>query len=177
MSKHRAKVIFYALLALTALSSSGCMDGLAQKRAEKEIVKMLPMVLGPADSYKVDVDGSTGELRRGYIRRVDITGLNVKPDGLPRMTRLEGHMKDVQVDMKAKTITASGPATWSGWIDNTQLAVLMRDKVSYIQNLKVQVHKGVVVASGALRPAKSLLIICGDALIRNSPTDRWAYLQ
>ncbi|MCC6485846.1 MAG: LmeA family phospholipid-binding protein [Armatimonadetes bacterium] len=150
MLKQSTKVIQFLAVTLAVLSSAGCVNGIAQRRAEKEIGKMLPLMLGPADSYTVDVEGSAGQLRRGYIPHVHIVALNVKPDRLPRMARLEGEMTNVSVDMGAKVIKDSGPALWSGWIDDKQLAGLLTDKVTYIQDMEVQVRKDAVIVSGKI---------------------------
>lgn len=135
-------------LAGASLLLAGCLDGVARRKAEKAILGMLPEVLGPAESYEVHVEGSASELTRGYLRAVSIAGVNVSPRDLPKMTRMEASASAVRVDTKTKSIVESGPAAWSGWVNEETATGILADKARFLQDVKVTIASSGITASG-----------------------------
>ena len=135
-------------LLVASLLSAGCIDGIAQHKAEDEIAKLLPQYLGPADSYKVNVDGSASQLMHGHLKGVTIQGVNVRPQALPAMTRLEASVQDLDVDLKAYKILRSGPACFTGWVPNGELTRMVQGKFAHLEDVKISSGKGILSAAG-----------------------------
>lgn len=141
---------FFLLLsgAAAALLAGGCADGIARGKAEREIAKMLPEILGPAESYSVKVDGKATEMLKGKVRGVQVTGVRVQPEGLPCLDRLEADVRDVVVDTKNHAILSAGKTAWSGWLDNAEITRLLNGRIPLLEEIQVSVLPGYVVASG-----------------------------
>lgn len=135
-------------LIAAGLTLAGCLDSVARRKAEKTIARMLPDVLGPAESYEVHVRGSASELSRGYLRAVSISGVNVSPRDLPKMARLEASASDVRVDTKAAKVLESGPAVWSGWIGEQVATAILEEKAPLLQDVQVKITPEAIIASG-----------------------------
>ncbi len=148
MKTHLRCLLPLCLITALAVCTAGCINGAARSRAEREIEKLLPSVIGPADSYKVRVEGSASSLMRGLLKSVHITGLNVRAKDLPKMTRMEVAAEKLQIDINARKVLSSGRAQWTGWVDQDELSTLLANKVSYIENPKITITKNCVTASG-----------------------------
>ncbi len=131
-----------------ALVAGGCADGFARGRAEKEILQMLPEVIGPAEQYRVKVDGSASGMLKGELKAVHIAGTDVRPEGFPRLARLEASARDVRVDTRTYRILSAAQASWKGWLDEEELTGLLKDRVPLLQDLSVRVTPDYVEASG-----------------------------
>ncbi|MGQ9807843.1 MAG: LmeA family phospholipid-binding protein [Armatimonadota bacterium] len=145
------RITAFLLLAVAiplALVAGGCADGIARGKAEKEILNVLPEIIGPADSYQVKVDGSASAMLKGELRGVRITGSNVRPEGLPRLARLEASATDVKVDTRTYRILSAQQATWKGWLDEEELSEMLRDRMPYLQEVSVRVTADYLEASG-----------------------------
>jgi hypothetical protein len=145
------RITVFLLLAVTiplALFAGGCADGIARGKAEKEIVRVLPEIIGPAESYQVKVDGSAASLLKGELQGVRITGSNVRPEGLPRLARLEASASQVKVDTRTYRILSAGQAHWKGWLDEEELTALLRDRVPYLRDISIRVTGGHIEAAG-----------------------------
>ncbi len=155
-----------ACLVGAGLMFAGCLDGVARRKAEDTILKMLPEFLGPAESYEVHVEGSAAQLSRGFVRSVAISGVNVTPHDLPAMAKIEASATDVRVDMKAKSVVESGPAVWRGWVNEKVATEILADKARYLQDVKVRITREGITASG--RTAVKGVGPSGSALVKPS---------
>jgi len=71
-----------AAAAVAAILSSGCANSLVSGTIERRMKEKLPELLGPADSYELEVSGGTVPMTRGRIDELVIRGrgVQVMPD-------------------------------------------------------------------------------------------------
>jgi len=142
------RLVLPLLAVVFASATAGCLDSVAQRKAASEIKQLLPQYLGPADSYEVQVEGSANQIRKGMIENIHVVGINLQPFDLPQLSRIEADIKNIHVDMGNKTIISSDLAEWVGWMSEDVATELLREKVSYIKDVKAELQTGVVWVSG-----------------------------
>lgn len=127
---------------------SGCVNRMARDKAEREIEKMLPEALGPAENYDVQVEGSASALMKGRLNNVRIHGTKVQAKDLPLLESLEANVADLHVDVDSFAVVSSGPAAWAGTVSGAELTRLVDGKVPLVDDLVVEVEDGGLVLSG-----------------------------
>lgn len=114
-----------ALLFIAALVLTGCGQ---QKEASVEhaIEAALPQMLGPADRYKVKVEGIRGD---NYAERVTATGWRVRPEGSPVLDRIDADFRGVTYDPATGKVTQIKSA-------EANVNVLASDIANYLDESK-----------------------------------------
>lgn len=80
----------FALLLTGAVAGAGCAP--SERQVEQAVERELPRLVGPAESYDVDIQGLRGT--RG-ADRVDATGRRVRPEGSPTLDRVDVTLNNV----------------------------------------------------------------------------------
>lgn len=108
-----------AAVVMLVLVGCGQPTGSSVSRA---IERELPRVVGPAQSYNVDVQGIRGDT---YAESVTATGKRVHPSGSPVLDTVEVELKDVTYDPTAKQVQKIGSA-------KATISVLPEDVADYL---------------------------------------------
>lgn len=90
-----------ALAALLAVIGAGCSPG--ERQVEQAIERELPRLVGPAQSYAVDVEGLQGT--RG-AERVTVTGRRVQPEGAPVLDQVVVILRGVRYNAARRELEA-----------------------------------------------------------------------
>lgn len=123
-----------AILLVACLASGCSIDG----RVEDEIEAALPAALGPADDYRVTVEGV--RLGDGTAERVQIEGRRVARENAPVVERLSVDLRGVRYDRGTKRLTGAESA-------RATLRLLPADLAPYLDQ-----QRGLERSQIALRP-------------------------
>lgn len=157
-----------ALAATALLTAAGCFDSTAQRRAEREILAVLPDLIGPAEKYEVDVKGSASGIVRGRFTSIAILGINVQPLDLPPLARMEAFIEDMDFDISNRRVRSSGRATWKGWMADSELKTILEGRIPLISSLTVQSRPNLVEINGQV----TVRGITGQGRVRAVPSVR-----
>ncbi len=171
---------FRLLLLVTLMLLVSCASN-TDRRAETALLRALPQLLGPAESYTATVQGASSDGAR--FDQVQATGVRVRRPNMPVFERVELRLSGVVVDAAAKRVTAVGDARLSlrlkvddvaaylgssKWIDQPAVRVSAPDKVFISGRLKIA---GIGLAStstadleGRLQTRDTQLRLTVDAL-------------
>ncbi len=143
------KVSIVALVACIALVCAGCVGGLVSGSIESRIEDSLPGIIGPADSYKVDVSGSSRKMIRGRFREIKIHGEAVK--AVPGLTldRLDVVLRNVEADTKTGALKHVDAVEFKAALFESSLNRYLAGRPD---KLKVQLLNGKILANA--RPKK-----------------------
>ena len=121
MIRNRINVGACVVLATAiAVTGTGCGVNIRHKVGDA-IVAALPKVIGPADSYSVDVDGATDSMLRGHIPEVRIHGTNVRLAPEIQMATLDIDAQQIAVDTSTKQLKSIKSLTFSGTMNQAQV--------------------------------------------------------
>jgi len=127
-----------------AVAAAGCTGRLVSRAVEDGIRDRLPDLIGPADSYAVEVHGSTRRMLRGRIGEIVVRGKGVWVSPDMCLDSIEVRMKDVSADPESLALKDVGEITFEAVASersvNDYLALSRADEV------EVELREGMVVA-------------------------------
>lgn len=106
----------------------GCASVSPQKIAARKIQAALPQVLGPAESYRVTVDGDAGQLSRGRAKRVHVDGVNVQLSSAVTLDTLTLDAQDISFNRSEKRLEHVGQTQFAGTISQPHLDFYMNQQ-------------------------------------------------
>ncbi len=109
------------LTSAIALICGGCVNGIVRGNVENQIEKSLPGLIGPADSYKVEVHGSSAKMIRGRIGEILIHGAGVRIIPNLRLDGLDVKLTDVVADRKNSSLKSVGATEFEATIQEKSL--------------------------------------------------------
>ena len=146
MSRWRQTVrcVGLGLVVGLAAAGAGCTGRLVSHAVENEIEACLPNLIGPAQSYKVEVHGPAGKMLRGRIRQLVVYGKGVwaMPDLC--LDALEVRMKDVVADPGSMALESIGEVAF----ETTILEKSLNEHLAHSRadGLRVELLDGRVIA-------------------------------
>lgn len=159
MSKYGAVII--AVAAVSAILG-GCTNEYVTERVEKGIAKKLPELIGPAESYKVDVDGSTARMMKGKINRIEITAYKVKPANKYYLDELNIVLTGVRADPDKQTLESVEKTVFTATITEPSLNKYLRETRPDLKDLKIDLRSSQMLVH--TRPAAYKLSASVDLL-------------
>ena len=142
--QNAARNCFLALaIGLIILGVTGCVDQIVSDRVENRIKERLPELIGPAESYHVEVHGSLNQMIRGWIREVEIRGKGVKVMPNLCMDTLDINLSDVAADPDTLEIKTIGEIGFEALISEQRI----NDYLAYTRKdgLKVKLLDGKMI--------------------------------
>ena len=151
MNRKLIALVFVGLLAGVA----GCGGNSVRHRVERSVEQSLPGIIGPAQSYSVQADGSTMGMMNGKLRGLDIIGIGVQlPSGI-NITRLNAKVTDITFDPGTKKIKSVGAAEYSASLSDAELTRYLRGKYPSVPGLSVAMNSGLINISA--KPGVSIV--------------------
>lgn len=149
---YKTRLAIVLLLALSLCFTSGC-GRTINRVAEEKIRDVLPSVIGPAKSYKVQIVNSDLRTLQGKVSTVFIEGTDViLPSGL-LLDKLNVQLKDVVVDTGRKKIKSIRSTSFDLSVSEANLDEFMAGESPVgeeIQNIRIHFKpKNVVTVTGA----------------------------
>jgi hypothetical protein len=109
-----------ALLASITLFIAGC-NGPVTEMVRDGIKSALPSVVGPADSWDVNVTGNPGTILGGRIPGIEIHGRNVKSSLSIDFDKLDVKAQDVHIDLKKRSLKSIDKLWFAGEMTQSEL--------------------------------------------------------
>jgi|GEM_PF-957001 len=124
----RSHVVLACIAGLVTVMSTGCRRPV-EKTAERIIKERLPIVLGAAKSYEVNVESaSMGAGMRGRLRHVSVFGRGVALTNGMILDRVMIEASDVSVDRKTASIDGVRSSTMDAWLDAREVEAIIRKR-------------------------------------------------
>ncbi|MFZ4781472.1 MAG: LmeA family phospholipid-binding protein [Armatimonadaceae bacterium] len=124
----RSHVVLACIAGLVTAMSTGCRRPV-EKTAERIIKERLPIVLGAAKSYEVNVESaSMGAGMRGRLRHVSVFGRGVALTNGMILDRVLIEASDVSVDRKSAVIDGVRSSTMDAWLDAREVEAIIRKR-------------------------------------------------
>jgi hypothetical protein len=124
----RSHVVLACIAGLVTAMSTGCRRPV-EKTAERIIKERLPIVLGAAKSYEVNVESaSMGAGMRGRLRHVSVFGRGVALTNGMILDRVLIEASDVSVDRKSALIDGVRSSTMDAWLDAREVEAIIRKR-------------------------------------------------
>ena len=124
----RSYVALACIAGLVTAMSTGCRRPV-EKTAERIIKERLPIVLGTAKSYEVNVESaSMGAGMRGRLRHVSVFGRGVALTNGMILDRVMIEASDVSVDRKSALIDGVRSSTMNAWLDARAVEAIIRKR-------------------------------------------------
>ena len=124
----RSHVVLACIAGLVTAMSTGCRRPV-EKTAERIIKERLPIVLGAAKSYEVNVESaSMGAGMRGRLRHVSVFGRGVALTNGMILDRVMIEASDVSVDRKSALIDGVRSSTMDAWLDAREVEAIIRKR-------------------------------------------------
>jgi len=114
----------------------------ARGRVEKSVVELLPGMIGPAQSYQVEVSANTGQLIRKHVRTLTIHGDGVSLPGGIVVDKLEVRLKGVDFDTATSSVKNIDGAEFDASLFEANLNNYLIRTYPDIEDLKVQLLDG-----------------------------------
>lgn len=150
MVKRIVATTLIALSATALLTAAGCFDSAAQRRAEREILAVLPDLIGSAEKYEVDVKGSASGIMRGRFTSITVQGTNIQPLDLPPLVRMEALIENLDFDIANRRVRSSGKATWKGWMADSELKDILEGRIPLVSSMTVLSKPNFVEITGQM---------------------------
>lgn len=136
---------FFVFSSAVAVSLAGCARPV-EREAEKRVNSILPQYLGPADHYETRVRGeSAGAVLRGRLKRVEVTGTNVRLSETLIVDRVQLQFGEVEVDTKARQLRGIGDAHFQCRIAPARLNRYLHAVRPEMKNLVVSFNRNALV--------------------------------
>lgn len=110
-----------SLIAALLVVLAGCGGGPVNRGVANAVKAQLPQVVGPADSWDVDVTGNPGTIIRGRVPCVLIHGVNVRMSPQLTMDTLDITAKDIHVDIAKRELKNIDSLTFCGALNQYEL--------------------------------------------------------
>lgn len=134
---------------LTALAAGAIFWGCGhpvQETAAHKIADALPLVLGPAARYDVQVDGDPFALARGRARGVHIQGQDVQLSPKITLDTLNADAADVSFDTKTRRLSHVGTTRFTATMDQGHLTSYLAQSKPLLPGLVVTLRPSDVEA-------------------------------
>ena len=146
MKKRYVLLVFGAALA----AFIGC-NSPSDMIAKKIVLNTVKERLGPADSYKIEVDGSTGEYLKGKVRRIHIVGKGVRTNAGLKVAEVDAVMTDVKANTKKKNLESVGSTVFTAVVDDYALTDYVNRERDEVKDFNAVFEKGKIKASAKLK--------------------------
>ncbi len=104
-----AKRFFIAvLLAAVVIIAAGCANRIVSGSIERRVEDKIPALIGPADSYKVKVQGGTVAMARGHIREMIVLAKGVQAMPGLKIDNLRVVINDIVADTSTGAVKDMG---------------------------------------------------------------------
>ncbi|MFQ3548406.1 MAG: DUF2993 domain-containing protein [Armatimonadota bacterium] len=133
------KLLFILIIVIVAVSLYGCGGDSARKQIENAIAVQLPDIIGPAESYAVDVSASPIDLFNGRIKSIDIVGVNVTTLTGLKISNLQADVQGVRFSRSSREITKVSSTTYKASVIESELEKIIRDKYPDIPELRLSI--------------------------------------
>jgi hypothetical protein len=114
----------------------------ARGRVEKSVVEVLPGLIGPAQSYRVKVDASTGQLIRKHVNVLNIHGEGVSLCKGIVVDSLDVRLKGVDFDTATSSVKHIDGAEFDASLFENNLNNYLVGVYPDIQDLKIRLMDG-----------------------------------
>ena len=141
MGKSSGTVVVLVLVAAIAIGYHVA-GNYARDKVEKSVAELLPSLIGPAQSYRVEVEASTGQLMRRHLRAINIHGDRVS---LPRnivVDRLDVRLQGVDFDAKTSSVKNIDNAEFDATLLETNLNNYLTGLYPEIEEMKIRLMDG-----------------------------------
>lgn len=138
------------LIALLLVAfAGGCNTGVAERNAEKRVRERLPQIIGPAESYEVQIRaGSDLSVVRGRLREVRIEGRRVRVGGQWPVDELLVVLERVRVNLEREALDEVGAARFQATIRPATLASYLEQDQENLRDVQVRLGHGRVTVTG-----------------------------
>ena len=130
---------------LCAVLLTGC-DPI-KSRIEHEIVKAVSERFAPADSYKCRISGKLTDWLKGKVSRVELTGINVRYEGVT-YSKLNVAVTNVVYNPVKKKITSCDTGTFTATISEKEVNALADGKLTALDTSEITIGKDSLTVSG-----------------------------
>lgn len=160
--------LWLGVLLLTFCIMTGC-SGMTEGVAEREIVKRAPEFIGPAVSYRADIEG----LKKNRVRQVAIVGIGVQPEPGLCLDYLSITLSDVCFTMSPFAVTSIGNTQFVAQINETALnSYLQQTGRASIPNIKdihitLQQDRVSVKANATIAGVEVPVVIAGPVVVQD----------
>lgn len=133
----------FILLLMVAISVvAGCVGKPVRDKIESSVEQSLPDIIGPAQSYSVEVYGPPLRAMKGKLDGVDITGREVKlPAGIT-VSRRSVQIRDLTVDPDTRQIQRVGSTRYEATLSEAEVNRNIKQRYPDIPGLNVGLNKG-----------------------------------
>ncbi|MDO8585980.1 MAG: DUF2993 domain-containing protein [Armatimonadota bacterium] len=131
-------VILFTLLALL----TGCGERLVANKIESRVERRLPSLLGPADSYKVEVSGRTTKMISGRLSELNIHGRNVRLQPDLNVDDLVIQMRGVRFDTDENRLTGVEETVFEAALSEKCLTRFIAKRQPDLKELKIELKRG-----------------------------------
>lgn len=146
----RSGVWLLVLLSLAAaLAAAGCNTGVAERTAEGQLRRRLPEIIGPAESYRVDIRAASDlSVMEGRLRTVTIEGKRVRVGYAWTVDHLLVVLDKVRVDVEKETLRSVGAARFQATIRPATLVRYLEDDEESLRDANILLEDGKLTITG-----------------------------
>jgi len=123
-----------------SLTLAGCGEGFVAGKIESRVERRLPEIIGPADSYKVDVSGRTAAMISGKLSKMIICGKGVTLQRDLKVDDLIVEMRGVRFDTETNELVSVEETTFEAVLSQKSLTRLIAKKRPELKELKVELR-------------------------------------
>ena len=153
------------LMVMALLTGAALICGCRSPRAEAErrIAERLPAMIGPADTYDVQVDGSLLALARGHAHAVHVRGANVRMTNGIVVDELRLDAAQADFDLQKSQIKKIGRIAFSARLTQPHLSDYLAKRPAAVDGLTVWLRPSEVEADVPVTAAglKTTVVLYG----------------
>jgi hypothetical protein len=118
--KIKAAFIVLAAISVGFFALTGC-NTLVNEQVQDGIKSNLPKVIGPADSWDVNVSGNPGTILKGRIPGVIIHGVNVQASPTLTLQSIDIDAKNIRFNTRSHAVSSIDSIMFAGVMNQKQL--------------------------------------------------------
>ncbi len=143
----------WCLALLGALAGlAGCNTGMAEREAERRLRQRLPELIGPADSYRVNMRSSSDlAVMGGRLREITIEGKGVRIADEWLVDNLLVVLEKVDVDVKRQALRSVGGARFQVTLLPGTIQRYLDIDPGNLRDIRVRLNEGSLSVSGKYR--------------------------
>ena len=133
------KLLIVLIIVIAAVSLYGCGGESARKQIENAITAQLPELIGPAESYAVEVSASPIDMFNGRLKKIDIAGVNITTKTGLKISNLYAQVMGIKFNQSSREITNVDSTIYKASVIESELDKLVRDKYPDVPGLSVSI--------------------------------------
>ena len=141
------KVLFGVSIGISVFTIlTGCGSRNITHRIEQAILSELPKIIGPADSYAVEVDGGLSGLMNSRLAGVRVTGRNVLFLNKYPIDELLVEMRNVRFDSETRSLESVESTSLHAAISEASLLQYVAKEHPELRQTRITISEGFIIA-------------------------------